>query len=195
MPVSMDVVDEGSLPEDEATTADDRSVLEQPEALGADLSGPSIQPASDDTAELDAAAAAVEPMHGAAAQAAGITTTIDEFIASFAKPLETPIIISPPRLRQTRAQRQRDDSELVPKRSARLAAKSRHRATNPEVQARRIMLRRIGAEEEGIGAEEGVNTPDTASYDDYMTTFAPPLPSPTREAMQVLYPGRRRRAC
>jgi hypothetical protein len=133
-----------------------------------------------------------DAVHGATAEASGhparASTSVDDFIQSFVKPLPVPIILSPPRLRQTRVPRQRDDSELVPKRSARLAAKSKHRAPNPEVQARRVKLKRIGAYEEN---EE----PDTASYDEYMTAFAPPLSSSTREAMEVLYPGRKQRAC
>jgi hypothetical protein len=86
--------------------------------VGADGGGPAI-PAADGRA-TDATAA----------------TSIEDFIAAFKKPLTTPILSSPPRLRLTRAARARagelDDSELVSKRSARFAAKSRHREQKPE---------------------------------------------------------------
>jgi hypothetical protein len=59
------------------------------------------------------------------------TTSIEHFIAAFKKPLMMPILSLPPRLRLTQAARARagelEDLELVPKRSTRLAAKSRHR--------------------------------------------------------------------
>ena len=58
-------------------------------------------------------------------------TSTEDFIAAFKKPLTMHVLSSPPQLRLTRAARARagelDDSELIPKRSARLAAKSRHR--------------------------------------------------------------------
>jgi hypothetical protein len=67
---------------------------------------------------------------------ATVMTSTKDFIAAFKKPLTMPVLLSPPRLRLTQAVRARagelDDSELVPKRSARLAAKSRHRGQKPE---------------------------------------------------------------
>jgi hypothetical protein len=58
-------------------------------------------------------------------------TTAAEFVAAFKKPLPEPVIQSPPKLRITRQAAARraelDDDELVPKRSARLAAKSKNR--------------------------------------------------------------------
>ena len=84
-----------------------------------------------------------------------------------------PVLSSPPRLRLTRAARARagelNDSELVPKRSTRLAAKSRHREQKPEAQARKVMMKRLGLEME-------TELPDEAS-------FKLPLSTSTREAM------------
>lgn len=64
-----------------------------------------------------------------------LTTEREDFMLAFKKPLPAPIILSPPRLRGTRAAsawtRELEDSELVPKRSARLAAKSKHRELKP----------------------------------------------------------------
>jgi hypothetical protein len=100
--------------------------------------------------------------------------SIEDFVATFKKPLKPPVLLSPPRLRRTRAARARagelDDSELVPKRSARLAAKSRHREPKPEAQARKV--------------------PDEASFDEFQTAFTLPLSVTTREAMEALFLGR-----
>jgi hypothetical protein len=115
--------------------------------VGADGGGPAI-PAADGRA-TDATAA----------------TSIEDFIAAFKKPLTTPILSSPPRLRLTRAARARagelDDSELVPKRSARLAAKSRHREQKPEAQARKVMMKCLGLE------EVPTELPDEASFEEF----------------------------
>jgi len=51
------------------------------------------------------------------------TTSIEDFIAAFKNLLTLLVLSSPPRLRLTRA-RELDDSELVPKRSARLAPRA-----------------------------------------------------------------------
>ena len=103
-----------------------------------------------------------------------------------------PVLSSPPRLRLTRAARARagelDDSELVPKRSARLAAKSRHREQKPEAQARKVMMKRLWLE------EVETELPDEASFEEFQTAFVLPLSMSTREAMQVLFPGRNQRA-
>lgn len=100
---------------------------------------------------------------------------IDGFISTFKKHLEQPIILSPPTLRKTRTTRQLiDEDDLVPKRSARLAAKSRYRESKLEAQARKVMMKRIGLEVE--------------------TAFTAPLSKSTREAMHILFPGGKQRA-
>jgi hypothetical protein len=115
------------------------------------------------------------------------TTSTEDFIAAFKKMLTMPVLSSPPQLRQIRAARARarelDDSELVPKRSARLAAKSKHREPKPEARARKVMMKRLGVEVE-------MQLPDNASFDEFQTAFALPLAPSTREAMRVLFPGR-----
>jgi hypothetical protein len=92
------------------------------------------------------------------------TMSIEDFVATFKKPLMPPVLLSPPWLRRTRAARARagelDDSELVPKRSARLAAKSMHREPKPEAQVRNVMMKRLGLE-----VETGL--PDEASFDEF----------------------------
>lgn len=92
---------------------------------------------------------------------ASVTMPAADFVASFKKPLMPPMIQSPPRLRITWAVRARsdgvDDSELVPNRSARLAAKSKNRLHQPEAQARKVMMKRVGVEVE-------TQLPDEASF-------------------------------
>jgi hypothetical protein len=104
---------------------------------------------------------------------ASATMSIEDFIATFKKPLEPPVLLSPPRPRRTRAARARagelDDSELVPKRSARLAAKSAHREPKPEAQTRKVMMKRLGLEVE-------TELPMKLR----LTNSRPPSPSPRR---------------
>jgi len=116
------------------------------------------------------------------------TMPIEEFISTFRLPLPQSVLLSTPRLRMTRAEKARvlEDDELVPKRSARLAAKSKYRAARPEAQARKVMNKRLGVEVE-------TELPDEASFEEFQTAFKLPLSPSTREAMQVLFPGRKQR--
>jgi hypothetical protein len=110
---------------------------------------------------------------------------VDDFISSFRMPLSPPVLSSPPRLRVTRSARARtiEDAELVPKRSARLAAKSKYREQKPEAQARKVMMKRLGIEVE-------TQLPDEASFEEFQTAFKLPLSQSTREAMLALFPGK-----
>ncbi|CAD6206129.1 unnamed protein product [Miscanthus lutarioriparius] len=114
---------------------------------------------------------------------------IDDFITNFRKPLSQPILSSPPRLRITRAARAWaiEDKDLIPKRSARLAAKSKFREPKPKAQARKVMMKRLEVEVE-------TQLPYEVSFDEFQTAFALPLTPSMREAMQVLFLGRKRRA-
>jgi hypothetical protein len=87
---------------------------------------------------------------------------IDDFIANFRKPLSQPILSSPPCLRITRAERARaiEDEDLISKRSARLATKSKFREPKPEAQARKVMMKRLGVEVE-------TQLPNEASFDEF----------------------------
>jgi hypothetical protein len=76
------------------------------------------------------------------------------------------------------------DSELVPKRSARLAAKSKFRASKPDAQARKILMKKLG---EDVPTEE----PDQAAFDEFQVAFKLPLDPSSREGMRELFPGRR----
>ena len=132
------------------------------------------------------------PVVGGSAPHATAATPTEDFITAFKKPLTMPVLSSPPRLRLTQAARARvgelDDSDLVPKRSARLAAKSRHREHKPEAQAWKVTMKRLGLE------EVETELPDETSFEEFQTAFALPLSASTWEAMQVLFPGRNQRA-
>jgi hypothetical protein len=54
-----------------------------------------------------------------------------------------------------------DDSELVPKRSARLAAKSRHVEQKPEAQTRKVMMKCLELE------EVETELPDEVSFEEF----------------------------
>jgi hypothetical protein len=92
------------------------------------------------------------------------TTSLRWPVLAFRTPLPAPVILSPPRLRVTRAAsaqtRELEDSELVPKPSARHAAKSKHRELKPEAQARKVMMKCMGVEVE-------TRLPDEASFDEF----------------------------
>jgi hypothetical protein len=107
----------------------------------------------------------------------------DQFIQSFKKPLQTPVIQSTPRLRTTR-HKQTDGA--FPKRSARLAAKSGHREPKPEAQARKIMMKKLGVHVQ-------TEAPDEASFDEFQTAFIEPVQQTTREAMDALFQVRKQR--
>ena len=101
--------------------------------------------------------------------------------------LETPVVSSPPRLRITNQRADtREDAELVPKRSARLAAKSKFRANKPDAQARKILMKKLG---EDVPTEE----PDQAAFEEFQVTFKLPLDPSRREGMRELFLGRRGR--
>ena len=121
-------------------------------------------------------------------QAPAQPINVDTFIDSFRKPLEQPILLSPPRLRSTRLARShnRTDEELVPKRSARLAAKYRHKEPRPEDQARKVMMRKFDID---VATEH----PDTTTFEEFQVAFKLPLSPSKREAMGVLLSGRKQR--
>ncbi|CAD6340188.1 unnamed protein product [Miscanthus lutarioriparius] len=108
------------------------------------------------------------------------------FVDSFKKTLPRSVL-STPILRVTKPARVLDDVDLVPKRSARLAAKSRYREMHREAQARKVMMKRLGFEME-------TQVPDEASFDEFQEVFALPLTPSKREAMEILFPGRKQRA-
>lgn len=111
---------------------------------------------------------------------------VEDFISSFKKLPEQPLITTTPKLCQMRSRAPMEliDKQLIPKRSTWLAVKSKHREPKPEAQARKVMMKRLGVHVE-------MKLPDEASFDEFQTTFALPLSESTREAMQVLLLARK----
>ena len=76
--------------------------------------------------------------------------------------------------------------DFVPKRSARLATKSKFWKPKPEARVRKVMMKRLGFE---IPTE----VPNQASFEEFQQAFALPLSPMKREAIDALFPIRRRR--
>lgn len=81
-----------------------------------------------------------------------------------------------------------DDEDFIPKRSIRLAAKSQFRAAKPKDQARKVTMKRLGLEVK-------TEVPDAASFNEFHAALKFPLSPSTKEAMQVLFPGRKQLQC
>jgi hypothetical protein len=112
------------------------------------------------------------------------TQSVDEFISELIKPLPQ-TILSTPSLRSTRDPRAIDTVEWLPKRSARLAAKSRFREEKPDKQARKILMRKLGYD---VQTEH----PDEATFQEFHdAAFKVALVGEAEEAMQVLLRGGR----
>ena len=140
---------------------------------------PEVDAGSADADESDSPGGSGQPQ----TDLARTQPAAQSFLSHFKKPLPKSILTTP-LLRVTRQSRTRDDSEVVPKRSARLAAKSGYREPKPEAQARRVMMRRLGY-------DTHTNKPDEASFDEFQELFALPLSPSKREAMDLLFPQRR----
>jgi hypothetical protein len=125
-------------------------------------------PAVDGTATTAVAAAATTP-----------ATSVDDFISSLSAPLETPILSSRPKLRVS----QEPDYSIVPRRSLRLADKPKD--SNPEVQATRVMLKKLGRYDPPPSS-------DDSGARRFKETFGGALSSSKKEAMRELFPARRR---
>jgi hypothetical protein len=79
-----------------------------------------------------------------------------------------------------------DDDDIVPKRSARLAANCKFREPKPEAQAKKVLMKKAGLLAETV-------KPNEASFGEFQQAFKGPLSSSKREAMRVLFHVRRRR--
>jgi hypothetical protein len=102
------------------------------------------------------------------------------FIDAFELPLKQPLIASPPRLRVTKEPKVVDDGDFVPKRGARLAAKSKFRASKPDAQARKVLMKKLGLEVE-------TEKPDETSYEEFQQIVAATPLHVRREAMEALF--------
>ena len=116
-----------------------------------------------------------------------LSTHVGNFVDSLRVPLQAPVLSSTPPRRITKAADKADDDGWIPKRSARLAAKSKFRAAKPEAQARHVMMKKLGLEVQ-------TEVPDEPSFDEFHAALKFPLNSSTKEAMQVLFHGRKQLA-
>jgi hypothetical protein len=105
-------------------------------------------------------------------------TSVDDFISSISSNLSTPILMSPPRLRVSQV----PNYNVVPRRITRLADKPK--ASNPEVQATNIMLKKLGR-------DVPLPTSEDSATRRFRETFSGPLSSSTKEAIRELFPARK----
>ena len=100
-------------------------------------------------------------------------------------PLPTLIVPSQPPMCVARLDT-RNDTDLVRKRSARLAAKSGFWAIKPDAQARKVLMKTLG---EDVSTEK----PDEAAFEEYYVAFYLPLDPTRRKGMCELFLGHRGR--
>jgi hypothetical protein len=106
-------------------------------------------------------------------------TTVDDFISSISSEIETPILQTRPKLWVS----QQPDYSIVPRRSLRLADKPK--ASNPEVQATRIMLKKMGKDLPPPSSDE-------SGARRFKETFGGNLSATKKEATRELFPARKR---
>lgn len=99
-------------------------------------------------------------------------------------PLQDPLLHTPPRHNV----RHREHVTTVPCRSDRLAAKAAFRDTNPERQAKRVLINKWEHR-----PEQSNETSDVMIAAKFHDTFAEPISSSKREALRELFPLRRTR--
>lgn len=98
--------------------------------------------------------------------------------------ITVPILAEQPHLRAPRRRRTADVALSPPRRSGRLAAKSRRRAANPTVQAQNVLMAKWGAQPRQARAQM-----ESDDYDDYLALFDAPLSESKLEAIRTLFPA------
>jgi len=96
-----------------------------------------------------------------------------------------PILVEPPRLRVPRRSRAVESTSSQPRRSGRLAAKSRCRAFNPIVQAQNVLMAKLGVRQQDQASQADAE----GDFDEYMALFDGPLSESKREAIRMLFPA------
>ena len=94
-------------------------------------------------------------------------------------------MVEPPRLRVPRRRRAVECTFSPPRRSGRLAAKSRCRASNPTVQAQNVLMAKWGLCQQ----DQAPQADAEGDFDDYMALFGEPLSESKREAIRRLFPA------
>lgn len=100
------------------------------------------------------------------------TTLAREVVDRVSAPLRTPLLSTRPRPRSSR-------KIETPRRSGRLAAKSKFRARNPTKRAQNVVMQKLGL-------AAGCVEPDDEAIKKYKSTFAQPLSASKYEALQTL---------
>jgi hypothetical protein len=134
---------------------------------------------SSNTPDVVVPACAIVIDVAAAPTIAPSVTSVDDFISLISSDLCPPILTSPPRLRVSQV----PDYSVVLRCSTRLADKPR--ASNPEVQAINVMLKKLGK------FVSPPTTEDSGARCFHETFFGSLSPS-TKEAMTELFPARKR---
>jgi hypothetical protein len=116
---------------------------------------------------------------GSAEDQTPVPTDVDSFIASISVAMSPPILTTTPKLRTSQV----PDYSVVPRRSTRLADKPK--ASNLEVQATRVMLKKLGNDHPPLSSDE-------SGARRFRETFSGQLSSTKKEAMRELFPARRR---
>ena len=78
-----------------------------------------------------------------------------------------------------------DNTLSPPRRSGRLAGKSRCRAPNPTVQAQNMLMAKWGERPQQPAAQTGAD----GEFDEYLALFGGPLSESKREAIRMLFPA------
>jgi hypothetical protein len=129
-------------------------------------------------------------------------TAVEDFISSISAPgsptaiveclqsqlcsvIEVPILVEPPRLRAPRRRRAVAGPLSPPRRSGRLAAKSKCRVSNPTVQAQNVLMAKLGVGVQRPSAQTGTGN----DYEEYLAMFDGPLSASKCEAIRALFPA------
>lgn len=116
-------------------------------------------------------------------QAASTPEMLPSFIDSLRLPLGEPLVESTP-IRHV----SRRVSPIVPRRSVRIPALTHHRDLRPEIQAKKVMLRKWRP----AARSPSPLSPDNSYNVKFRRHFREPLSSSRCEAMRELFPSRRR---
>jgi hypothetical protein len=158
-----------------------------------ELAGPSRSAPSSDEEHSDHARTpsrvpsppvALSPMGAAAAVAPAPVSpsAISQYLQSqLCSAITEPILVKPPRLRVPRRRRAVECTFSPPRRSGRLAAKSRCRASNPTVQAQNVLMAKWGVRQQ----DQAPQSDAEGDFDEYMALFGGPLSESKREAIRT----------
>lgn len=120
------------------------------------------------------------PATGNATSAPSVTTFIKSQVCI---PISPPVLPDPPKLRAPKRRRASVLRSSPPRRSGRLAAKSRRRAPNPTVQAQNVMMLKWGCSH----SSQMIGDNDATAFNEYEALYGAPLSESKREAVRALF--------